>query len=420
MKQKEKAVLVGLVLPKKSKIEEMDSLDELAALAETADVEVVDRLIQERTSVNPATFIGAGKVKELENLLADHQAHVAIFDDELTPAQIRNLEKALKKKVIDRSALILDIFASRARTHEAQTQVELAQLEYFYPRLTRQWSHLSRQYGAGVATRGPGETQLETDRRLIRKRIGKLKSDLEKIEKQRAVRRKKRETFKRVALVGYTNVGKSSLMNVIAEADTFVENQLFATLDATIRSFETEEGKVLLVDTVGFVRKLPHHLVASFRSTLEESIEADLLLHVVDVSHPRYEDQIAAVEEVLRDLGVHDKPMITVFNKVDALEDRQLLRRLKRQYDPVVFTSAVKGLGVESLRHEVLEQLSLNRNEEIIRIPAHETRIISQIYELGQVLKREYDGNDAIIHIRSHAEKTGLIQNLIAPFKKAQ
>ena len=400
-----------------SKLQEMDSLDELAALAETAGVEVVDKMLQERNSINPATFIGSGKVRELGNLLADHQAHVAIFDDELTPAQIRNLEKALKKKVIDRSSLILDIFASRARTHEAKTQVELAQLEYFYPRLTRQWSHLSRQEGAGVGSRGPGETQLETDRRLIRQKIGKLKADLKKIEKQRHVRRKKREAFKQVALVGYTNVGKSTLMNVVASTDTYVENKLFATLDATIRSFETENGPALLIDTVGFIRKLPHHLVASFKSTLEESTEADLLLHVVDVSHSNYEDQIEAVEDVLRELNVHAKPMITVFNKVDALKDRQLLKTLKRKYEPVVFTSAVKGLGIESLRKEVVKQLNLVQTSQKIEVPVHETKIIAQIYKLCQVLSCEYEDDTAHMVIKLKEEQKGQIEKILSSIK---
>ena len=270
----------------------MDSLDELALLADTAGAVVVDCVLQDKKMLDPATFIGKGKVHQLSKIVIEKDIAVVLFDEDLTPVQVKNLEKEIKRKIIDRSGLILDIFARRARTREAQTQVELAQLQYLLPRLTRQWTHLSRQEG-GIGTRGPGETQLEVDRRMIRKKIDRLRVALGKIELQRGVRRKRRWDFIKIALVGYTNVGKSSLLNALADTEVFVEDRLFATLDATIRTVSLEaHQKILLIDTVGFIRKLPHHLVASFRSTLEETIEADILLHVVDLSHAHFEEQI--------------------------------------------------------------------------------------------------------------------------------
>ena len=336
-------MLVGVVLSGMTRIQEEESLDELTALADTAGAEVVERILQDRHGTHAATLIGKGKVHQVARRASDLDAKLVVFDTDLSPVQVKNLEKEIKCKVLDRSGLILDIFASRARTREAQIQVELAQLQYLLPRLTRRWTHLERQE-AGIGTRGPGETQLEVDRRAIRKRIGHLKDALGKIEMQRKVRRRSRREKRRIALMGYTNVGKSSLLNALSDADAFVENRLFATLDATIRSIELKDGSdALLIDTVGFIRKLPPHLVASFRSTLEETVEADLLLHVIDVSHSNFEEQTGSVQEVLRDLGIADKPTIMVFNKVDRLEDRKLLNDLKQRYPYAVFTSAVKG-----------------------------------------------------------------------------
>ncbi|MCK5076856.1 MAG: GTPase HflX, partial [Calditrichia bacterium] len=272
---KENAVLVGIALPETNSWIVEEHLDELEQLALTAGAKIVGRVMQERSRIDPRHFLGKGKIEEIAIFVEDNEIGVVIFDDDLSPAQLRNIENKVKTKIIDRSALILDIFASHARTREAKTQVELAQLQYLLPRLTRQWTHLSRQVG-GIGTKGPGETQLETDRRLVRTRIQRLKGDLEKIERQRAVRRKGRDNFFKVALVGYTNVGKSTIMNILSNADVLVQNQLFATLDSTIRKVHLDYGKeILLSDTVGFIRKLPHNLVASFRSTLEEAREAD-------------------------------------------------------------------------------------------------------------------------------------------------
>ena len=399
--EKEKAILVGIVLPGMTVRQEEESLDELAFLADTAGAEVVDRILQDRRVVDPATLIGKGKVHQISRRGVELGAKVVIFDVDLSPVQLKNLERELNRKIIDRSGLILDIFARRARTKEAQIQVELAQLEYFLPRLTRHWTHLSRQE-AGIGTRGPGETQLEVDRRTIRKRIGHLKSELFRIEKQRRVRRRRREDFKKVALVGYTNVGKSSLLNVLANAQVFVEDRLFATLDATIRALSLENHrKVLLIDTVGFIRKLPHHLVASFRSTLEETIEADLLLHVVDIGHPQFEEQIGSVLGVLRELDIFEKPTIIVFNKVDLLKERSILPNLSQRFPRAVFTSAVKGMGLESLRQEIVKVLEEEEVEEVIHIPIEETKTIARIHKMALVIEKTYENGRAKIRFRA-------------------
>ena len=411
--EKEKAVLVGVVLAGMSYHQEEDSLEELALLADTAGADVVDRIIQSRGGRDPATLIGKGKVHQIAKRVDELGARLVILDADLSPVQVKNLEKGIHRKIVDRSGLILDIFARRARTREAQIQVELAQLEYYFPRLTRQWTHLSRQEG-GIGTRGPGETQLEVDRRAVRKRIGHLKEDLRKIERQRGVRRKKREEFSKVALVGYTNAGKSSLLNALADAETFVENRLFATLDAKIRSLQLESHRrVLLIDTVGFIRKLPYHLVASFRSTLEETIEADLLLHVVDVSHPRFEEQIGSVLGVLRDLEIHHKPMITIFNKVDLLEDRRFLSALKQRFPHAVFTSALKGMGLESLRQEIITLLREGEIEEIVRVPAEKTKTIARLYDMAFIVSRVFEDGMAEIKLRATQENIKRIHALL-------
>lgn len=393
--------------------QEEDSLDELAFLAETAGAVVLDRVIQDRRGVDPATFIGTGKVHQIAKKAIELGTKVVIFDEDLSPIQMKNLEREFNRKVVDRSGLILDIFARRARTREAQIQVELAQLQYILPRLTRRWTHLSRQEG-GIGTRGPGETQLEVDRRVIRTRIGHLKEELKKIELQRGVRRKIRQSFKRVALVGYTNVGKSSLLNVLANAEVFVEDRLFATLDATIRAFHLEDRrKVLLIDTVGFIKKLPPHLVASFRSTLEETVKSDLLLHVVDISHPRFEEQIGSVQGVLRELGIDEKPIITVFNKVDMLDDRRILPDLKQRFHRAVFTSAVKGMGLKELRREIMELLKDEEVEGAVCIPVQETKTIASIYRMAQVLEKEYEDGMTMLRFRTTPINVNRIHTLV-------
>lgn len=350
---REQAILVGIALPFQSKGHTEELLQELTLLAETAGADVVGRAVQERQRIDPAHYIGRGKAEFVASLVKEHKANLVIFDDDLTPAQAKNLERIIGVKIIDRSGLILDIFAYRARTKEAKTQVELAQLRYLLPRLTRQWTHLSRQQG-GIGTRGPGETQLEVDRRRIRERIAKLSRALKKIDVGRRVRRAGRKDFVRIALVGYTNSGKSTLLNTLTKAEVFTEDRLFATLDATTRLAHLENGKkVLLTDTVGFLRKLPHHLVASFKGTLEEAVEADLLLHVVDVSHPNFEDQMIAVREVLDELNILEKPSLLVYNKIDLLNGSTLLDRIKEDHPESVAISALKGDGLDALRTEI-------------------------------------------------------------------
>ena len=316
-KQQERAILVGIIYPGQDESEVDEYLDELAFLTETAGAEPIKRFIQKLDSPNPKTFVGTGKIEEIASYVEENRIDIAIFDDELSPSQLRNIEKELGCRILDRTNLILDIFAGRARTSYARTQVELAQYQYLLPRLTRMWTHLERQRG-GIGLRGPGETEIETDRRIIRDKISKLKEQLKKIDMQMSMQRKNRGKMVRVALVGYTNVGKSTIMNLLSKSDVFAENKLFATLDTTVRKVVIGNLPFLLSDTVGFIRKLPHDLVESFKSTLDEVRESDLLVHIVDISHPGFEEQIKVVNETLRELGSSDKPAIIVFNKIDA------------------------------------------------------------------------------------------------------
>lgn len=316
-KQVEKAVIVGVVSQNQSEDQANEYLDELAFLAETAGVIVVERFVQKLEHPHPKTFVGKGKLEDIDAYIKTHDIGTVIFDDELSPSQLRNIETALEKKVLDRNNLILDIFASRAQTAHAKTQVELAQYQYLLPRLTNMWTHLSRQKG-GVGMRGPGETEIETDRRIARDRMALLRKRLDKIDKQKATQRGNREKMIRAALVGYTNVGKSTIMNALGKSEVFAENKLFATLDTTVRKVVVGNLPFLLSDTVGFIRKLPHGLVESFKSTLDEVRESDLLIHVVDISHPNFEEQIEVVNETIKEIDSTDKPTILVFNKVDA------------------------------------------------------------------------------------------------------
>ena len=319
-KEAEKAILVGVALQSENiSYDTMcEYLDELAFLAETAGAETVKIFTQNLDKPVTATFVGKGKLEEIKNYVEENEIDLVIFDDELSPTQLRNIERELQgRKVLDRTNLILDIFAKRARTAEARAQVELAQYQYLLPRLTGMWTHLERQKG-GIGLRGPGETEIETDRRIIRDKITRLKEQLEKIDKQMVTQRKNRGKLVRVALVGYTNVGKSTLMNLLSKSEVFAENKLFATLDTTVRKIAIKNVPFLLADTVGFIRKLPHHLVESFKSTLDEVREADVILHVVDISHPQFEDQVRIVNETLSELIDTPKPTITVFNKIDA------------------------------------------------------------------------------------------------------
>jgi len=319
----EKAVLVGLVTLGESEEQEKEYLEELEFLVDTAGGETVKAFMQKMQKPDRATFVGTGKLEEINAFVKSEEIDMVVFDDELTPSQMRNIEEELRVKILDRSNLILDIFAKRAQTAQAKTQVELAQLQYLLPRLTGLWTHLERQKG-GIGMRGPGESQIETDRRIILNKISLLKEKLKLIDKQNETQRKNRVALVRVALVGYTNVGKSTIMNMIAKSDVFAENKLFATLDTTVRKVVIENLPFLLSDTVGFIRKLPHHLVECFKSTLDEVREADILIHVVDISHPNFEDQIHTVNETLKELGVIDKEIITVFNKIDVYQPAEM------------------------------------------------------------------------------------------------
>lgn len=385
----EKALLVGVKLPETSVYEVEEHLDELERLCQTAGAEVIGRIIQERRLIDPTFFIGKGKVHEIASFVEKNNIQLVIFDDDLSPAQSRNLEKIIKAKVIDRSALILDIFAAHARTREAKTQVELAQLQYMLPRLTRQWTHLSRQVG-GIGTKGPGETQLETDRRLVRTRIAKLKKELEKIEMQRRVQKRGREQYFRISLIGYTNAGKSTIMNLLTHAKVKIEDQLFATLDSTVRKLSlSDEIEILLSDTVGFIRKLPHHLVASFRSTLEEVREADLLLHVIDVSDSAYEEHIQVVHQVLKDMKINDKMILPVFNKIDLLEEDNLLIHLKQKFKNAVFVSAAKNIGIRKLLGTIKKILDEQYVINEWHLPIEELKNRHIFLRYGSILKEK-------------------------------
>jgi GTP-binding protein HflX len=356
----ERALLVGHAGRDHRHLE--GSLDELERLADTAGASVLDRVVQRRGPIHPGTFVGKGKLEELRGRVEATDGDMVIFDDDLSPAQIRNLEKALQRKVVDRSELILDIFARRARTRESRLQVELAQLEYALPRLTGLWRHLERQAG-GIGTRGPGETQLETDRRLVRERIAVLKRGLAAVERERQVQRRRRRGTFRAALVGYTNAGKSTLFNALTRAHVLVEDRLFATLDSTTRKLVSPALDVALItDTVGFIRKLPHHLVASFRSTLMEAVEADQLLHVVDASEPEFRRQMAAVEQVLDELLQEPRPTVLVFNKCDRLEP-EAIAGLKVEYPGSFVISARQAQGLDVLRESLWEQAASRRKK---------------------------------------------------------
>lgn len=373
--QTEKAVLVGLITPSQNELKVKEYLDELAFLAETAGAEPVKQFYQRLDYPNPVTFVGTGKLQEINEYVAEHEIGIVIFDDELSPKQLRNIERELQVKILDRTSLILDIFAKRAQTANAKTQVELAQYKYMLPRLTRLWTHLERQRG-GVGMRGPGETQLETDKRIILDKISRLKNELVDIDKQKSVQRKNRGKMVRVALVGYTNVGKSTLMNLLSKSEVFAENKLFATLDTTVRKMIIQNLPFLLSDTVGFIRKLPTELVESFKSTLDEVREADLLVHVVDISHPTFEEQIEVVNKTLNEIDKTEKPMIMVFNKIDAFtfvqkEDDDLsprtrenidLDELKRTWmnklgDNCIFISAKNKTNIDELKDMLYERV---------------------------------------------------------------
>jgi GTP-binding protein HflX len=411
-KTHERALLVGLEKQGVSKWDLRDSLEELAELANSAGAEVVDTVTQKLQRPTAPYYIGKGKAESLKLALQDRQVTSVIFDDELSPAQGRNLENLLSRKVLDRTQLILDIFAQRARSREGRLQIELAQLQYLLPRLTRMWHHLSRQTG-GIGTRGPGETQLEVDRRRVQERIARLERELESVRKTRAVQRqgRKRHQWPVAAVVGYTNAGKSTLLNLLTGADLVAENKLFATLDPTTRSFVLpNKQRVLLTDTVGFLRQLPHTLIESFKATLEEVSEADLLIHVVDLSHPRVDDQMDAVEKVIKELDAFGKQTLIVFNKIDNLHppsvgaatygvarNRELADTYVTRFPGSVAISARTGEGVNKLVQALQDALSAWRLRSRFKIPASESALIAEIHRVGHVLELQYEGDGALV-----------------------
>ena len=409
-------MLVGAPLKgKRARLELAEHLEELAELADTAGAVVVGEVTQSLDKPNPATYLGKGKLEDLRLTAERDEATLIIFDDELSPAQARNVEEALGVRVMDRAELILDIFATRARTSEARMQVELAQLRYMLPRLTRMWTHLEKFRG-GIGMRGPGETQLETDRRLISHRIRVLDERLSGVQKARAVQRQSRDGFFRAALVGYTNAGKSSILRALAEAgDIFVEDRLFATLDPLTREVELGDGQTVLVtDTVGFIRKLPHHLVASFRATLEEVGEADLLLHVIDLGHAGWEERSAVVEQVLTDLEVGDVPILHVFNKIDQLEHAELValeERIQRMLPNSVFVSAVAPDGLEPLRRALLAARRQLRPTTVLRLPLGDGRLLAELHRTGEVISQHSEGDEWVITARLDAATLGRLRN---------
>lgn len=372
----ERAVFVSIVTPEVTMEQVSEYLDELQFLAETAGVEGDKRFIQRMERANSKSYVGAGKLEEIKTYILENEIDLVIFDDELSPSQLRNLDRELNCRILDRTNLILDIFAQRAKTAYAKTQVELAQYQYLLPRLTRMWTHLERQRG-GIGMRGPGESQIETDRRIILDKISRLKVHLRKIDRQMASQRGNRGNLVRISLVGYTNVGKSTIMNLLAKSEVFAENKLFATLDTTVRKVVIENVPFLLSDTVGFIRKLPHQLVESFKSTLDEVREADILMHVVDISHPNFEEQIRVVKQTLHDIGAADKPVYMVFNKIDAYEyveqdefsldekkaENYTLDELKKTWmykenTPAIFISAREKLHIDKLRNDLYKMVA--------------------------------------------------------------
>ena len=404
----ERAILIGLEQDGVSKWDLRDSMEELAELANSAGAEVVDTITQKLQKPTAPYYIGKGKAELIKDSLRDRQVTSVIFNDELSPAQGRNLENLLARKVLDRTQLILDIFAQRARSREGRLQIELAQLQYLLPRLTGMWEHLSRQTG-GIGMRGPGETQLEVDRRRVQERIARLERELESVRKTHAVQRqgRKRHQWPVASVVGYTNAGKSTLLNLLTGADVVAENRLFATLDPTTRSFTLpNKQRVLLTDTVGFLRKLPHTLIESFKATLEEVSEADLLIHVVDLSHARVDEQMEAVDKVTKELDAYGKQTLIVFNKIDNLPDRELAEAYVKRFSGSVAISARTGEGVNKLVQALQDALSSWRLRLHFRIPTKESALLAEIHRVGHVLELKYEGNDAVIvaHVPPHLE----------------
>ena len=389
----ERVFLVGVELKSGSATATREALDELAELAATAGGKILGEATQKLESPVAATYIGKGKAGEIAEFCKANKVDTVIFDDELSPAQTRNLEKIFNTKILDRTALILDIFAQRARTREGQFQIELAQLQYLLPRLTRFWSHLSRQRGSTGSIGGEGESQLEADRRKISERIDKIRSELDTVRRQRETQRagRQRNQWPLASIVGYTNAGKSTLLNYLTNAGVLAEDKLFATLDPTTRRLRLPTNQnVLLSDTVGFIRKLPHGLVEAFKATLEEVVQADMLLHVVDISSPHVEEQIEAVNAVLKEIGATDKTTLMVFNKIDRLADKGAWPRFHQKYPNAVAISAKTGKGVEALLSEISTQIRPERELVELKIPHEESALIARLHQIGQVVEKRY------------------------------
>lgn len=431
----EKVVLVGVIMPGASRKSVNEHLDELKLLCNTAGAEIEKVFIQDVGRPNPAYLIGKGKAEEIALYVQENNISAVIFDDELTAVQVRNMENLAKCKVLDRSAIILDIFASHAKTREAKTQVELAQYQYFLPRLTRQWTHLSKQFG-GIGTKGPGETQIETDRRIIRNKISALQEKLKNIDTQRETQRKQREGFFKAVLVGYTNVGKSTILNLLSDANVLVEDKLFATLDSTTRLLKTKNNSVyLLSDTVGFIRKLPHNLIASFRSTLKEIVDADLILHIIDASHPNFEEQINIVNETLEEIwesseapkeSYHESPsethsgetdknkVLMVFNKIDLLKDFSSLGQISKNYPDATFISAARGININQLQAKIEELICSNIISARAEIEIGDGKITSLIHDLSESVETKYFDDKIEIKFRTKKQNFMKIKKLIS------
>ena len=413
--QTEKAMLVGVIHGELNRDKVDQHLDELLLLTETAGGEVIDTVVQKINRINPSFFIGTGKANEIINRAKQQNISMIIFDDELSPSHVKNFNKLSEEiKIIDRSALILEIFKQHAQTKEAKTQVELAQLQYLLPRLTRAWTHLERQMG-GIGTRaGAGETQIEVDRRLVRTRISKLKKELIKIDNERANQRKRRDNKFKVALVGYTNAGKSTLMNVLSGANVYTEDQLFATLDTTIRSVKLDRThQILLSDTVGFIRKLPHHLIASFKSTLNEVILADLILLVLDASSNQILDEFETIKNVLKELGVARHPKLIVMNKIDQISQKNKINNLKNKFPKSIFISALNQLRIDQLSSKIIDVMDENLEELNLTFSYNEPKEIAIAQEGVSVLERNYNNDHVELKVKGTRKKIGQLLTIL-------
>ena len=399
--EKEKALLVGVVHGEQSVADVEENLAELGLLATTAGAIISGEIVQKRAQIHAALYVGKGKAEEIVSMVEMLKIDLVIFDDELSPAQTKNLQKMFEKaRVIDRSALILNIFVRHASSKESKTQVELAQLQYLLPRLTRAWTHLERQRGATSTRGGMGETQIEIDRRLVRNRISMLKQDLKKIETQRDTRRKQRDDMFKVALVGYTNAGKSSLMNLFSDAGVLVENKLFATLDTTVRKINVLDHEILLSDTVGFIHKLPHHLVASFKSTLQEVRHADLILVVIDLGDSQYEKHLRTVNEVLMDLGVTERQKVTIFNKIDLIENQEMLSGALKEYPDAIPVSALRQVNIHQLEEKIIEIRQSGYVVETLTLQHSQQKFLAYLHRTAEVLNIEYEEDHLQVEVR--------------------